>query len=221
MPRLNLKDDELEGGAESQGSGNEPTLPPNLREIGSGGGKSSPILIVLLVLLIILVAVFALNFFHVINLWGRKPPQVVEMLPEPPTANTDSLAGSASAGEPGTTSSTSPELTPTPNVTPGSTKESATSATTARPSVTAPPLGSGDFSVQVSSWATAAKAKEEADRLSASGFSAYVEESGGGKGRWHRVRVGKFATMKEAQEAASRYSRELETDAVVVKTGQE
>ena len=220
MPRLNLKDDELEGGSESAGSGNEPTLPPNLREIGSGGGKSSPILIGLLVLLIILVAVFALNFFHVIHLWGRKPPQVVEMLPEPPAASSDSLAGRTSTGEPGSTSAT-PELTPTPSVTPGSTKETAASTTPERPRVTPPPLGSGEFSVQVSSWSSAAKAKEEADRLAASGYSAFVEESTGGKGKLHRVRIGKFTTMKEAREAASRYSQELETDAVVVKTGQE
>ena len=143
------------------------------------------------------------------------------MLPEPPPAGTDSLAGNTSTGEPGSTPSSTPELTPTPSVTPGNTKDPDTSTTTERPKVVAPPLGSGEYSVQVSSWASAAKAKEEADRLTASGYSAFVEESAGGKGRWYRVRVGKFATMKEAQEAASRYARELETDAVVVKTGQE
>lgn len=221
MPKLNLKDDDLEGGGESQGSGNEPTLPPNLREIGSGNGKSSPILIALLVVLVVFVAVFALNFFHVIHLWGKKPPQVVEMLPEPPASGIDSLSGRSATGDAGSSSSTTPELTPTPNVTPGSTKGSSVSTTTEKPRPNAPPLGTGSYSVQVSSWSGLAKAKEESDRLSVAGYSAFVEESGASGAKRYWVRVGKYATMKEAREAASRLSNELETDAVVVKTGQE
>jgi len=73
--------------------------------------------------------------------------------------------------------------------------------------------------VQVSSWNSKAKADEEAARLNGAGLSAFVESSEVGGETWFRVRVGHYATIKEAREAAAQLSRMVEDGAWVTRVG--
>ena len=82
MPRFNLKDEAAGNDPISPDSGNPPAA-PTLREVGGGGGSVSPLILVLLALVILAAGVFALNYFKVIHLWGKKAPVVTESLPEP------------------------------------------------------------------------------------------------------------------------------------------
>jgi cell division septation protein DedD len=65
-------------------------------------------------------------------------------------------------------------------------------------------VASGDYVIQVASVKKAEGAKDLKDRLSKSGYSAYLEKVDlGSKGVWHRIYVGPFATRDAADGAAS------------------
>jgi len=214
MPRLNLKDDSLES-EEPLESDQSTAPPPTLRDVGGGGGGKgmSTILLVVLILLVLAAAAFALNYFGVVHLWGKKAPEVTEAIPEPdlpmPETTTEgetappedaSLAPAATIPEPAASPEVSPPVTAQPRAT-----------TPSRPAATAPPTGEGMFTVQVSSWETRAKADEEAAKLSAAGYSAYVQEGSVAGEVWYRVRVGRYGSMREAQEAATQLERVAES----------
>jgi septal ring-binding cell division protein DamX/nucleoid DNA-binding protein len=190
MPRLNLKDE----GMEEMQEGTPTVTPaqPRLRGGGDSEGGKSPWVWILLILLLLGLGVVALNYFGVINLWGPgKSPMVVDELPvveEPlPTPPAE-------------------EATPTPTPTP--TPAPTTSQAQTRP--TLPPSGTGDFTVQISSWITRGKAEEEALRFSNAGYDAFVEEASVFGEKWYRVRVGRYATRADAQTVAQQLQGMLE-----------
>lgn len=221
MPRLNLKDESAEGENFQE---SEPTsAPPTLREVGGGGGGGglSPVVLIVLIIAVLGLGVFALNHFGVIHLWGKKAVQVTEAFPEPALPEpTLPEAGAQQAQTESPATATEPAPTPgtaekTPQITPPA-KRSA--PTTEAPAV-APPSGSGNFTIQVSSWASKAKAGAEAGRLSSAGLGAYVEEGMVGGTTWYRVRVGRYASEKEAKDAIAKMQPGMETDLWVARVG--
>lgn len=200
MPRLNLRDESLE--EESGVPESETPVPPTLREV-DGGGRMSPILLVILLILVVGLGVFALNHFGVIHLWGKKAPAVAEStIPEPAIPEPQPEQAPA---EP------TPEVAPPP--------EAAKPAPEVKPAPAPPPTGTGAYTVQVSSWASQAKADAEAARLAAAGFSAFVEEGVVGGQTWHRVRIGRYASEKEAAEAVRTMQPGMESDLWVARVG--
>lgn len=222
MPRLNLQDEEEAAGIPPEHEETPVTPPPTLRDVGPDGGRKAPWLAIIVILLVLGAAVVSLNYFHVIHLWGKKVPRVVEQIPE----------ATGPAVEPGTTGeqaanppAAGQEETPLPSVTPGTGKESGatpgkeretaaqppskpaakkgTSSVAAAPAATAPG-GTGRYTVQVSSWKSKAKANRQAQDLSAAGFDAYVMDGEVNGEAWHRVRVGRFGTMGEARETITK-----------------
>lgn len=220
MPRLNLKDESAEG--DSFQDSESTSAPPTLREVGSGGGGGglSPLILIFLIIAVLGLGVFALNHFGVIHLWGKKAVQVTEAFPEPvltepslqePTGQTPQ--GGAPA--PTTEAAAAPAVEQTPQITPPSREPAPRSTVTTAP----PPSGSGNFTIQVSSWASKAKAEAEAGRLSAAGHNAYVEEGMVGGTTWYRVRVGRYASEREAKEAIEKMQAGMETDLWVARVG--
>jgi cell division protein FtsN len=159
----------------------------------------SPLFQVLIAILAFGVLSYALNYFGVINLWGKKVPEVIETLPEPEVMPpvTD-------------TAQAMPEPTPLPTPPPAK-------AETPKPSV--PPSTGGTYTVQVSSWMTPSKANEEAGRLSEAGLEAFVEESSLAGETWYRVRIGRYETQKDASLAAARLQHMLENGIWVARVG--
>jgi cell division septation protein DedD len=202
MPRLNLQDEGME-----QEGGKTPGSTPTLRDIGGGGGKMSPLIIILLVVVLIAAVVFALNYFKVIHLWGKKPVQVTQTLPEPeiPVDTALTPADQSVQGPPPAT-----ETIPVPGTTaePALTMPTPEPAKEVRPAGTMP-SGTGEFTVQYSAWKTKGRADEEASKLNAGGFDAYVDQGIS----WYRVRVGRYGTRSEAKEVAARL--QLMTDELV------
>jgi hypothetical protein len=171
----------------------EPSAPvPRLRESATGGGGPSPLLQVVLALLILGILTVALNYFGVIHLWGKKTPVITETVPEP-------LPPVSEPAETARVETPTPTPTPMPAQVPTPEKP--------KPVI---PSGTGRFTVQVSSWMTKAKAEEEAGKLSAAGYSAFVEDAAVSGEVWHRVRVGRYATEKEAAVAAAQLQQMLE-----------
>ncbi len=215
MPRLNLKDEGMEEEPLPLDSDRPISPPPTLRDVGgsSGGGGGSKILLVVAILIVLGAAVFALNYFKVIHLWGKKVPKTAEIMPEPsmPENQTDQgvVPESGQTTEPAASEPTTIAPEPTPEPTSPVTK----------PGISVPTSGSGNYTVQVSSWNSKAKADEEAARLNGSGLSAFVESSDVGGETWYRVRVGHSATIKEAREAAAQLSKMVEDGAWVTRVG--
>jgi cell division protein FtsN len=208
MPRLNLRDEEEGTGIPPRPPEESPiTPPPTLREVGPDGGRRAPWLAIVVILLVLGATVVSLNYFHVIHLWGKKVPRVVEQIPEaiqpePATPTVEQPTAPPAAGH--------EEETPLPSVTPGKVKEPAAPpsgepAQKVPPSVAVPPAttapsGTGQYTVQVSSWRSKGKANSQAAELSTAGFDAYVVDGVVDGESWHRVRVGRYSTMDEARE---------------------
>jgi cell division septation protein DedD len=178
---------------------------------------------------------FALNYFGVIHLWGKKPARVAETVlppaePAPPVAQGPS-------GQP------TPEVTPTPTPTPVPTPEKGVKQPvkppagtpsgkpaekpvekpvakpvvpppTPAPAPVRPPVppstAGGEYTVQVSSWLTMSKANEEVARLGGAGLEAFVSQGMVSGEMRYRVRVGRYATLRDAEAAAARLSEMLE-----------
>ena len=92
MPKLNLRDDGFEEESNPLDSDQSVAPPPTLREVGvsGGGGKSSTLLTVVLLVVVVGGGVFALNYFKVIHLWGKRTPKITteamtDQLPAPET----------------------------------------------------------------------------------------------------------------------------------------
>jgi septal ring-binding cell division protein DamX len=214
MPKLNLRGDEMDD--ETRPVGPEPPAPPpTLRDI-SGGEGPSPLLQIVLGLLILGAITFALNYFGVIHLWGKRAPvqqSTEESLPpvvQPPPETEESTTHGGAA--PSESLAAKKEETPTPTPVPAPTvKEEKPAVPKVEPKVepkkevaTVPPAGTGNYTVQVYSSPSKAEAEKVVQRLSSSGFDAYVAE-GFVKGRtWYRVRVGRFPSSADAQAIAER-----------------
>jgi cell division protein FtsN len=62
-------------------------------------------------------------------------------------------------------------------------------------------------------------AEKEASRLSAAGMSAFVEDAVIAGESWYRVRVGRYASSKEAKEAADQLAKSVDGQIWVAKAG--
>jgi len=219
MPRLNLKDDGMEEEPLPLDSEKPINPPPTLRDVGGGGGGGRSILLPILAVLIVLgAAVFALNYFKVIHLWGKKTPKAVEVVADgtlPGETATDlgtMPSPGAQTAQAESVPAPAPEPTPEPTLEPNT-------APVEKPTVTIPPSGTGNYTVQVSSWASKGKADGEAARFTAAGFSAFVEEAQVSGETWFRVRVGRYASPQEAKEAAAQLSKIAEEATWVTTVG--
>lgn len=236
MPKLNLRDDGFEEDSNPLDSDQPVSPPPTLREVGAGGGggKSSTLLTALLVVALLGGGVFALNYFKVIHLWGKKPVKVsfdTELpMPDQPVASTNTDLGTnpTPGGEEQQTTpepSLDPSTVPSQPATQPEATQPHTQTTSPKPSrepaptFTPPPSGSGSYTVQVSSWISKSMAEKEASRLSSAGMSAFVEDAVIAGENWYRVRVGRYGSSKEAKDAASQLSQSLEGHIWVAKIG--
>jgi cell division septation protein DedD len=213
MPRLNLKDDSLESDPEPVDPDSNPPAPPTLRDVEEGRSGVSPLLWIILGIIVVAGLVFALNQFKVIHLWGPKTAAVTEALPEADLPATEEVGDPSQAeGDELAPSSPVPETAQEPPITPPSTERSATATSPKQSTAALPPSGTGNYTIQVSSWETQAKANEEAAKLTAAGYPAYVAEGTVGEEVWFRVRVGHYETRAEGREALRQLSQITETE---------
>lgn len=219
MPRFNLKDEETNPEAAGLPESGETPVTPTLREVGTGGGRLSPIFLILLILVLLAAGVFALNYFHVIELWGKKAPVVAETLPEPDfpapeQATTEPGAETATGTAAGTATGTG--ALPLPEAKKPAVSEPAKKAT---PTHSTPsrdlgivPTGTGKYTIQFSAWNTKAKADDQASKLVAGGYEAYVDQSAYEGETWYRVRIGRYDSRGQAREVIARLQNMTEDE---------
>lgn len=193
MPKINLKEEEPEEPVRKE----EMTPIPSLRGMEEESRGPGPILQVIIAIIFLGLLTLALHYFGIITLWGPEKPAETG-LPEPVQVAPQEQA---------------PATTPEPAATPLPAEKPAAT----RPAL--PPSGSGEFTVQVSSWLSRAKADEEVARLTGANLDAFVESATVDGVERHRVRVGRYATRQEAGVAAQRLGEMLENGAWVARIG--
>jgi cell division protein FtsN len=243
MPKLNLRDDGFEEDSNPLDADQPVAPPPTLREVGGGGGggeKTSTLLTVLLIVVVLAGGVFALNYFKVIHLWGKRVPKIdtqqfTDQLPLPETNQEGTGATDSGAVNTGAEQTTPlPQATLGPPAARGPMNPAAsarqpsavqsppirsTRPTESTPAFAPPPSsGTGTYTVQVSSWTSKGMAEKEVSRLTAAGMDAFVEDAVIAGENWYRVRIGRYATSREAREAANQLAKSLEGNIWVART---
>ncbi len=192
MPNLNVK--------------GESPRPTSAESMSSGGGGVSKVLIIVVVAIVALGAVaFILNTMGVVKLWGKKKaiPQVVAL----PSDNF--------------TPETTPEVTQPVEQKAVETTPPAENTTKVESRVLPTPvkkdivIGTGMYTVQISSWPSEAKANAQAQLFTDAGFEAFVEPLGA----YFRVCIGHFETKAEAKSRMNTLEPMLESRPVVAKVG--
>lgn len=239
MPKLNLKGEGMEEEMQPLEEKATKISSSAMDDIKERTGPS-PLIQVLIALLLLAGITFGLNQFGIIHLWGKKPAQVTETLPEPePPAQTETVPPATEAAKPPVEQASPSTTTPVPSA--GTTTKpqpttrqpsnTTSNATTSKPptptpekvipKLSIPTTGSGQFTVQVSSWATRSKAEAEVTKLTRAGLTAFVADAMVAGEKKYRVRVGHYGSEKEAAAAAAQLSEMLENGIWVAKTGQQ
>jgi cell division septation protein DedD len=144
----------------------------------------------LVALLVISLAAF---YIVVWSPFGQAPSKTVARPEGPKASQPESKAGQTAA------TNNPPAATP-PEVTRTAQPQQQPAPPTQTLSV---PAGQGTISLQAMSSPNEAEAKEFAEKLTRAGISAYVVAADlKAKGRWYRVRVGRFGTREEAARYA-------------------
>jgi septal ring-binding cell division protein DamX len=221
MPDLNLQEEGSLENLESSGDLGEVTSMTEEAPAKKGGGMGM-ILVVVLVLAVLGGGAFVLNKLGVVHLWGKKPAPAVVQLPEQQPAEQTTAQ---------TTEANQTQMIETPPVdekakAPASRKgeEKAATKSTAKPAPKPavkempPPATAnvgdmkGEFTVQVSAWRDKGIAEEMVKRLAEAGYPSFVEDRAYKGGSWYTVRIGHYASRKEAESAVQNFGEELKTN---------
>ncbi|MBW7887165.1 MAG: SPOR domain-containing protein [Bacteroidetes bacterium] len=203
MPNLNVK-------GESSG------------KASSGGGGSSKLLLYVLIAVVgLAVAAFLLNKTGVVKLWGKKKPQpVVVNIPVedeyiPPTIDTMQQMSSDSMLQTEAVDTGQPKENTTIVEPKGTDRDKRTKSVDKKaPSNIV--MGTGMYSVQISSFTSEEKANAQARAYSNAGYPAFVERMGG----WYRVCIGRFESRSLAKAQGDKIVHMLENNYAIVKVNQ-
>jgi len=221
MPDLNLQDegslDNVEGSTENPDETTTPEEEPGKK----GGGAMTILVVVLAVLIVGGGGAFLLDKLGVVHIFGKKktPPAVVQ-LQDQQAAQTEATTQPTDAGQ--------PQMIETPPVekkggVAAEKKEGVTKRGTKeklqQPVKEMPAAASsgklqemkGEFTVQVSAWRDKEMATEIVKRLEAAGYPAFQEERAYKDGTWYTVRVGRYASRKDAEMAVQSFAEEIKS----------
>ena len=67
----------------------------------------------------------------------------------------------------------------------------------------------GEYTIQVSAWRDKEIAQEIVKRLEEAGYPAFAEDRAYKDGTWYTVRVGRYASRKDAEMAVQSFAEEL------------
>jgi cell division septation protein DedD len=221
MPDLNLQDDGSMDNLESSNEHIEESTAPEEESEKQGGGGAKIVIIVLALLVVGGGGAFLLNKLGVIHIFGPKKaaPAVVQLQEQAPSQQAEAAAPAGDAGqtkmietppldEKGKPAKKGAEKSAAKNAV----KEKAQPAPKEMPA--AAPSGKlqemkGEYTIQVSAWRDKEIAEELSKRLADAGYPAYVEDRQYKDGTWYTVRVGKYPSRKEAEQAVQSFAEEL------------
>lgn len=198
MPELNLIEDDS--------SGNSATAPAAAqRRRLPGGGGFTKVLIIVLALIVVLVAIYFVNEYGLLNLWGKK--SAPETAQEQPAFPEEPFKESAT--KPETTSVDAKQAPPAAErLVQPKPQPRAVERAPAQPAGDVSKM-SGTYTIQVSAWKDRATADDQTMRLVSAGFPAFVEELSDDGSSWYAVRVGRYASLQAARSALGDMPQEI------------
>ena len=215
MPDLNLID---EGGFDEAPA---PAAPPAKKKIqkSSGGGGGTKILIIFFILILVGGGAYVLNQRGIIKLWGKKKASITQIQDEPFQQEPIDQTAQEPMLEP-------KQQTDTANVAlvePAPVEEKSEPSAEAAEGEDIADSGSklsemtGEFTVQVIAYREKSKAVETAKNLEYAGYPSFVERVPMKGGDWYTVRIGKYPSREDAQEAVKNFAAQLQAHYVIDK----
>jgi cell division septation protein DedD len=223
MPDLNLQEEGPLENPESSGELGDVIETTEEAPAKKGGGVGM-ILVVVLVLAVVGGGAFVLNKLGVVHLWGKKPAPAVVQLPEQQPA--EQMTAQA-------TEANQTQMIETPPIDEnakapaqaaakkGEGKSGVKPASKSVPKLAVkempPPATAnvgdmkGEYTVQVSAWRDKGIAEEMVRRLGEAGYPAFVEDRAYKGGTWYTVRIGRYASRKDAESAIQNFGEGLKT----------
>ena len=223
MPDLNLQDEGSMENLESSTEQGEDAAASGDETPKKGGGITTILVIVLAVLIVGGGGAFLLDKLGVVHIFSKKKPApAVAQLQEQP-AQTE-VAAPAGGGEPSKMIET-PPVDEKGKAAVGAKKADDKSAKkpAGKTEVPAKPMPApvssgnlqemkGEYTVQVSAWRDKEIAGEIVKRLADAGYPAFVEDREFKGGTWYTVRVGRYASRKDAEQAVQNFAEELKSN---------
>jgi hypothetical protein len=214
MPDLNLQDEGSLDNLESSEQLTEEVAPEEGTE--KKGGMMTILLVVLAVLIVGGGGAFLLDKLGVVHIFSKKPPQTAMQTPAQQPAETQ-----AAQSNPSETKML--ETPPVQGGAAGGNKAVVKSAPPAAKPAQAKQMPAaasggalkdmkGEYTVQVSAWRDKETADEIVKRLEDAGYPAFTEERQFKDATWFTVRVGRYATRKDAQSAVQNFAEELRSN---------
>jgi len=209
MPNVNLIEDE-----DAEGSMKQVSTPMPRR--GGRGGGIGRVVVILLAFVVIVGGVFLLNRYEIISLWGKKPAPMITQVEEQPFADQPFPAEGAqpSGTEKGV------ELVETPPIEGG--KKAGVKVDprmTQLGAAVAPGTASkqlaemkGTYTIQVFAHREKATAELQARKLEEAGYPSFVELKQFKSEPWYTVRIGKYQSFKDANDAVKSFAYELRSN---------
>jgi cell division septation protein DedD len=225
MPNFNLKGD--------TGKPDAKPVDESPRMKNSGGGAVKTIVILLFAVVILGGGAFFLNKAGIIKLWGKKPVQqaVVQHVEFADSSEVLAQADTAGmvqfSGKEGAKTQQVPAKATRGKQQPAS-KKNPTISPIAKQAIAAPSkrlaasaaVGTGPYSIQLSSWASREKAEMEVGVLKQKGHPAFVQECFvSGMGHRFRVNVGRFPSEAAAHESAKKMVEQISGGYLVMRIG--
>ena len=221
MPDLNLQEEGSLDNLDNSGDLGEVEAPAEESPVKKGGGMGMILIVVLAVIIVLGGGAFVLNKLGVVHLWGPKPAPAVVELSEPaaePPAETVAPQQEASQTQMIETPPVDERGKPSAPAEKSKAKPAAPAAKPQAPvhQMPAPQASNvgdmkGEYTVQVSAWREKEIADEMVRRLSEAGYPAFVEGRDYKGGTWYTVRVGRYGSRKEAEEAVQGFGDELKS----------
>jgi cell division septation protein DedD len=221
MPDLNLQDEGSIENLESSAEQEAGTEVPEEETEKKGGGFTTILIIVLAILIVGGGGAFLLDKLGVVQIFGKKKaaPAVAQLQEQPGQPEVAAPAGGGAK----TQMIETPPVDEKAKVAVGAKKgqeKPAGKAQVQAPSKEMPPPVSGgklqdmrgEFTIQVSAWRDKEIADEIVRRLADAGYPAFVEERAFNGGTWYTVRVGRYPSRKDAEQAVQTFAEEIRSN---------
>lgn len=222
MPDLNLQDEGSLDNTDGSSEHPEETTMPEEEPAKKGGGAMVMVIVVLAILIVGGGGAFLLDKLGVVHIFGKKKPAPsVVQLQDEQTSQTEAATQPSDAGQ--TKMIETPPVDQKGGAVTMKKEGEKVVAKKEKPQqpvkeMPAPALSGklqemkGEYTVQVSAWRDKEIAQEIVKRLEDAGYPAFQEERAYKDGTWYTVRVGRYASRKEAQVAVQSFAEELKTN---------
>lgn len=223
MPDLNLQDEGSMDNLDSSTEQGEDVAASGEETPRKGGGITTILVVVLAVLIVGGGGAFLLDKLGVVHIFSKKKPAAAVAQLQDQAAQSE-IAAPAGGGEASKMIET-PPVDEKGKAVAGSKKADDKSAKKPAGKVEAPvkpvpvPASSGslqemkgEYTIQVSAWRDKEIAGELVKRLADAGYPAFVEDREFKGGTWYTVRVGRYASRKDAEQAVQNFAEELKSN---------